>query len=92
MLRIHAQIMAKTVRHAPAHSSPRSHARNELRSRTLAGIKTILLAKQLPIGFRCQFTELATDTRGEHVGMPGAFRRDSALTGARRTKEAVECV
>jgi len=92
MLRIYAQIMANTVHHDPAHASSRWHARNELRSRTLAGIQAILLARHLSIGFPCHFMELGRYECGKHVGMAGAFRRDSALSDARRTKETVRCV
>ena len=83
-LRIHASITAKTVQFAHANQTRKSHLRNELRTRTLAGIAAILLAGDEFSTLQRLSGQLGTGECGEHFGMAGAFRVTCAPSGARR--------
>jgi hypothetical protein len=83
-LRIHALVTAKTVQLAHANQTQKSHLRNELRSRTLAGITAFLLARNQFSKLQRVSAQLHTGEFGEHLGMAGAFRLTCAPSGARR--------
>jgi hypothetical protein len=83
-LRIHAPVTAKTVQLAHANPTKKSHPRNELRTRTLAGIAAFLLAREQFSSLQRISGQLQTGKFGEHFGMAGAFRLTCAPRGARR--------